>query len=63
MESARADYFSRTSAAFIIRPMSSKPLSGPVGWLTRIDADWGSVLFAGVIVLAALAGVLPKIPW
>ncbi|WP_281179515.1 hypothetical protein [Nocardia inohanensis] len=43
--------------------MSSESQSEPSSWLTRIDADWGSVLFAGAIVLAAVAGVLPKIPW
>ncbi|WP_276313824.1 hypothetical protein [Solihabitans fulvus] len=29
----------------------------------RISTDWAAVIVAGVFVLAAVFGVLPKIPW
>ncbi|WP_198037214.1 hypothetical protein [Nocardia sp. BMG51109] len=29
----------------------------------RIGVDWWAVIVAGVVVLLAVAGVLPKIPW
>ncbi len=31
--------------------------------LARIGVDWWAVIVAGVVTLAAVAGVLPKIPW
>jgi hypothetical protein len=33
---------------------------GPLG---RIGVDWWATIVAGVIVLLAVAGLLPKIPW
>jgi hypothetical protein len=34
-----------------------------VGRLTRISLDWWATIVAGVVVLLAVAGLLPKIPW
>jgi hypothetical protein len=31
--------------------------------LGRISADWWATIVAGVVVLLAVAGLLPKIPW
>jgi hypothetical protein len=38
----------------------------PSSWVDRaagIGTDWWATIVAGVIVLLAVAGVLPKIPW
>jgi hypothetical protein len=31
--------------------------------LGRIGVDWSATIAAGVVVLLAVAGLLPKIPW
>jgi len=31
--------------------------------LGRISLDWWATIVAGVVVLLAVAGLLPKIPW
>jgi hypothetical protein len=31
--------------------------------LARIGVDWWATIVAGVVVLLAVAGLLPKIPW
>jgi hypothetical protein len=31
--------------------------------LGRISVDWWATIVAGVVVLLAVAGLLPKIPW
>jgi hypothetical protein len=31
--------------------------------LGRIGVDWWATIVAGLVVLAALVGLLPKIPW
>ena len=31
--------------------------------LGRIGVDWWATIVAGVVVLLAVAGLLPKIPW
>ena len=31
--------------------------------LARIGVDWWATIAAGVVVLLAVAGLLPKIPW
>jgi hypothetical protein len=31
--------------------------------LTRIGVDWWATIVAGAVVLLAVAGLLPKIPW
>ena len=31
--------------------------------LGRVGVDWWATIVAGVIVLLAVAGLLPKIPW
>jgi hypothetical protein len=31
--------------------------------LGRIGADWWATIVAGIVVLLAVAGLLPKIPW
>jgi hypothetical protein len=31
--------------------------------LGRIGVDWWATIVAGIIVLLAVAGLLPKIPW
>ena len=31
--------------------------------LGRISLDWWATIVAGIIVLLAVAGLLPKIPW
>jgi hypothetical protein len=31
--------------------------------LGRISVDWWATIVAGVVVLSAVAGLLPKIPW
>jgi hypothetical protein len=33
------------------------------GRLGRMGVDWWATVVAGVIVLLAVAGLLPKIPW
>lgn len=33
------------------------------GLLDRISLDWWATIVAGVVVLLAVAGLLPKIPW
>jgi hypothetical protein len=40
--------------------------TGANGWgerLGRIGVDWWATIVAGVVVLLAVAGLLPKIPW
>jgi hypothetical protein len=32
-------------------------------WLGRIGLDWWATIVAGAVVLLAVAGLLPKIPW
>ena len=32
-------------------------------YLGRISLDWWATIVAGVVVLLAVAGLLPKIPW
>ena len=34
-----------------------------VGRLGRISLDWWATIVAGIVVLLAVAGLLPKIPW
>ncbi|MFI5778251.1 hypothetical protein [Nocardia sp. NPDC051570] len=43
--------------------MSEPGPGGEGSVLARIGADWWAVIVTGVITLAAVAGVLPKIPW
>lgn len=31
--------------------------------LPGIDVDWWATIVAGIVVLLAVAGLLPKIPW
>ena len=31
--------------------------------LGRISLDWWATIVAGIVVLLAVAGLLPKIPW
>ncbi|MDT5413225.1 MAG: hypothetical protein QOG14_5445 [Mycobacterium sp.] len=31
--------------------------------LGRIGVDWWATIVAGIVVLLAVAGLLPKIPW
>ena len=31
--------------------------------LARIGVDWWATIVAGVVVLLAVAGLLPRIPW
>jgi hypothetical protein len=31
--------------------------------LARIGVDWWATIAAGIVVLLAVAGLLPKIPW
>lgn len=31
--------------------------------LARIGVDWWATIVAGIVVLLAVAGLLPKIPW
>jgi hypothetical protein len=31
--------------------------------LARIGVDWWATIVAGLVVLLAVAGLLPKIPW
>jgi hypothetical protein len=31
--------------------------------LARIGIDWWATIVAGIVVLLAVAGLLPKIPW
>ena len=31
--------------------------------LERISLDWWATIAAGIVVLLAVAGLLPKIPW
>jgi hypothetical protein len=31
--------------------------------VSRISLDWWATIVAGVVVLLAVAGLLPKIPW
>jgi hypothetical protein len=33
------------------------------GGLGRISLDWWATIVAGIVVLLAVAGLLPKIPW
>jgi hypothetical protein len=33
------------------------------GYLGRLSLDWWATIVAGVVVLLAVAGLLPKIPW
>ena len=33
------------------------------GHLGRISLDWWATIVAGIVVLLAVAGLLPKIPW
>ena len=33
------------------------------GRLAQISLDWWATIVAGVVVLLAVAGLLPKIPW
>ncbi|MCV7331493.1 hypothetical protein [Mycobacterium cookii] len=33
------------------------------GHLARISVDWWATIVAGIVVLLAVAGLLPKIPW
>ena len=33
------------------------------GFLARISLDWWATIVAGAVVLLAVAGLLPKIPW
>ncbi|MFZ0719062.1 hypothetical protein [Mycobacterium sp.] len=33
------------------------------GRLARIGVDWWATIVAGIVVLLAVAGLLPKIPW
>jgi hypothetical protein len=33
------------------------------GRLGRIGVDWWATIVAGIVVLLAVAGLLPKIPW
>ena len=33
------------------------------GRLGRISLDWWATIVAGIVVLLAVAGLLPKIPW
>ena len=37
--------------------------SNGAGRLARIGVDWWATIVAGVVVLLAVAGLLPKIPW
>jgi hypothetical protein len=32
-------------------------------YLGRIGLDWWATIVAGVVVLLAVAGLLPKVPW
>jgi uncharacterized RDD family membrane protein YckC len=43
-----------------------KATQGSPNWgerLGRIGVDWWATIVAGVLVLLAVAGLLPKIPW
>jgi hypothetical protein len=31
--------------------------------LARVGVDWWATIVAGIVVLLAVAGLLPKIPW
>jgi hypothetical protein len=31
--------------------------------LARVGLDWWATIVAGIVVLLAVAGLLPKIPW
>jgi hypothetical protein len=49
------------SAEPSLEPVSETP-SNP-GLLARIGADWAAVIVAAVVVLLALVGLLPSIPF
>ncbi|MFZ3292419.1 MAG: hypothetical protein WA622_20855 [Mycobacterium sp.] len=42
-------------------PTNGAPTTGER--LGRICVDWWATIVAGVVVLLAVAGLLPKIPW
>ncbi|MFP5020663.1 hypothetical protein [Pseudonocardia phyllosphaerae] len=45
-------------------PATSDPAtSGAPPQRRRLDADWGAVLLAAVLVLLAVLGLLPSIPF
>jgi hypothetical protein len=39
------------------------PDDAPNERLARIGVDWWATIVAGIVVLLAVAGLLPKIPW
>jgi hypothetical protein len=41
----------------------SSPSDGGVRRALSLGVDWWAVIVAGVVVVLALADVLPKIPW
>lgn len=38
-------------------------MADPDNWIARLGADWWATILGLAITAAALAGVLPKIPW
>jgi len=54
---------SDTPAADATAPTPPTTAARLAEFAVTLGIDWGAVLVVGVIAVAAVAGVLPKIPW